>query len=111
MESLKYDKDQIFKEKENFKKSYQELIKEFEETKIKLKNTRKAALVYKRRLNEIKTGLSEKYKNLLIDIQQKVDDAVAEKEQEIEIKLNEIEKEYKNKEKLLRLECDKNLIS
>ncbi|CAH1407675.1 unnamed protein product [Nezara viridula] len=111
VETLKYDKEQILKEKESMKTCNQELIKAFEETKTKLKNTRKAALVYKRRLNEIKTGLSEKYKNLLIDIQQKVDDAVAEKEQEIEIKLNEIEKEYKNKEKLLRHEYDMNLVS
>ncbi|XP_014287285.1 putative leucine-rich repeat-containing protein DDB_G0290503 isoform X2 [Halyomorpha halys] len=111
VESLKYDKEQILKESQNLKACNQEIINVFEETKTKLKNTRKAALVYKRRLNEIKTGLSEKYRNLLMDIQQKVDDAVAEKEQEIEIKLNEIEKEYKNKEKLLRLEYDRNLVS
>ena len=81
--------------------------KEVTELKVKLHNARKAAKLYKKRTKENDSKFEEKYKNMLKEIQSRVDAIVAAKQIEVEENLNKIELEYRKKEKELRSKLDK----
>lgn len=104
METIKKEKENLNEIVKKLQLSNSEISEAYEQLYSKLKETKKTALVYKRRLNETRTHLAEKYNNLMIAFQQKVDDVITTKELEVKERLQKIENEYKSKEKLLQIE-------
>lgn len=72
------------------------------EMKSKMKKIRATARKYKNKLNEGHKLLVQQYKEMLLEIQKRMEVDILEKEKEVNLKIEQMQQEYEAKEKHYR---------